>query len=304
MTSAASGDRSLQAMTVGVLFTNFFSWELTRFSVEEVLKKCSRISEVVIVDDASDAPPLWAGSGPVAIYRNDSNTGYVRSVNRGMSLMTSEIVLLLDCDAYPLTDFTPVLMRRFSGDGRLAALGGTVVNHNAEQGLTGETVPRLFNFVVGQALDSRLRGCSPMSPDRLVLHSYCIALRAATFRAVGGFDEEFDFLDADIDLSMRLKSAGWKVAIAPTLMCRHSGSGSPQSTFARVKRFHRNRLRLLEKHHAFRWKSAVLVLLAFRHLFEWLILFVVSVASAKSPTYLEKRAGRVELLRSVFRGYA
>jgi GT2 family glycosyltransferase len=261
-------------------------------------------AEIIVVDDASDAPSHWPGNDRVRICRNARNLGYVRSVNRGMSVMQSEIILILDCDAYPLTDFVPTLRQRFGSEATLGALGGRVTNGSGHYGITGEAAPRLSSFIVGQALNAQLRPPEWTPTQDLVLHSYCMAVRAAAFRAMGGFDEEFDFLDADIDLSLRLQNSGWKIEIDPTLVCHHLGSGSPQSTVARVKRFHRNRLRLLQKHHMIGWKQGVLLLLTLRHLIEWVILLVGSLApSRESRTYAEKRAGRVDLLRSVFREY-
>ena len=157
-------------MTVGVLITNFQSWPLTVRSVSELLKwSGDHISQIIIVDDASDAPASWVGNSRVVIHHNTRNCGYVASINIGMDLMRSDVVLMLDCDAYPLMDFEPTLVSRFSADVRLAALGATAKNAAGDESMTGEPYPTLPYFLAGQGLGARCKGTGGFQ----ALASYC-----------------------------------------------------------------------------------------------------------------------------------
>jgi hypothetical protein len=293
-------------MTLGVLITNYQAWSLTELAIKEVLR-CSgeRISRIIVVDDASDAPAIFPESAKVFIYRNPQNLGYVRSVNVGMRLMNEDLVLLLDCDAYPIMDLVPGILRHFEGEPGLGALGVLEVGASGKTRIAGEREPTLGYFLLGQALGDRFTRRGWFLGKRFVLHSCCMAVRRSAFEQIGGFDEEFDFLDADNDFSMRLQDAGWRIKADCLLQCFHQGSGSPQTTSQRVIRFYRNRWYLLRKHDRVRFAPVCQLLLGLRHTGELICARFASALRLRPKGELhDKLAGRYQLLRSVFRDYA
>jgi GT2 family glycosyltransferase len=91
-----------------------------------------------------------------------------------------------------------------------------------------------------------------------------MAVRRETFLAAGGFDEAFDWLDLDHDLSMRLRREGFRLAVLPGLVAFHEGGGAPQRRAERVLRAYRNRWLLLGKHGKLRRPGLVRRLVAAR----------------------------------------
>jgi GT2 family glycosyltransferase len=85
-------------------------------------------------------------------------------------------------------------------------------------------------------------------PDRLCVITGCMATRTEAYAQVGGFDPEFDFLDVDVDYSMKLRRQGWKVEADPSIEVFHVGGGTPQFMRQRVLHFYKSRWRLLRKH--------------------------------------------------------
>ena len=117
---------------------------------------------------------------------------------------------------------------------------------------------------------------------------------------IGGFDEEFDFLDADTDFSMRLRRAGWEIAMEKRVRILHEGSGSPQATATRVVRHHANRWRLLEKHGLITHPTLLRGVLALRHAAEFLWL---SRPGGDPATRADKLSGRRRLMSTVWKSY-
>jgi GT2 family glycosyltransferase len=131
-----------------------------------------------------------------------------------------------------------------------------------------------------------------------------MAVRRKAFESVGGFDEAFDFLDADTDFSMRLRQAGWRLGNSEEIVAYHEGGGSPQSTAKRVVRHHRNRWRLLQKHSKLKQPLMIKATLALRHGLEYgLLRLLGSVFTNTTAEQEDKLTGRRVLLRRVWSSY-
>ncbi len=296
-------------MNFGVLITNYQAWPVTAETIKAVLEfGGDALTEVLIVDDCSDAPPTWPIDSRVKIHRNATNQGYVRSVNIGMAQIREELVVMLDCDARPLTPIAAVIAKAFSEDAKLGALGFIQTDDSKTLRPSGEPGPAAVEFVIGPAfwsrLPQRLRDFISPPASYLCLHSCCFAFRKSAFEEVNGFDESFDFLDADMDFSVCLNRAGWKTAVTPEIICFHLGGGSPQSTTTRVLRLHRNRWQLLRKHGLVRHEALSRLLLTIRHMVELTVLSLLWLTSrSKAPELVAKIQCRRELIRRVSNNY-
>jgi GT2 family glycosyltransferase len=296
----------IKGCSVSVVVTNYNTAEHTLRCVDALdrFKNAGPI-DVVVVDDGSTEPirdrlPSW-----VSLIENPTNRGYVRSVNIGVRRTTGDVVLLLDSDAAPLCDaLTPVAMS-FSERPRLGALGFQLVDRRGHP--TGATAPEptVLGLAVGQALEQWLqRRASIYFGKAFTIHSCALAFRRSAFDSLGGFDEGFDFLDADTDFSMRLRRAGWELDIDLGIRILHEGGGSPQSTARRVMRFHANRWRVLEKHGRLRHPLALKAALATRHAAELVLLGGPARLMSHDPgARADKLNGRRQLLAKVWRAY-
>jgi GT2 family glycosyltransferase len=138
----------------------------------------------------------------------------------------------------------------------------------------------------------------------MCLHSCGLVVRRTAFEEVGGFDESFDFLDADTDFSLRLRKAGWRLAKSDDLVAYHEGGGSPQSTAKRVLRHHRSRWQLLEKHGKLTRPLLTRLLLLLRHALELAALRLTGPLLASDPRVrADKLAGRRALVRCAWQAY-
>jgi GT2 family glycosyltransferase len=292
--------------SVGILVTNYKAWPVTEQTVLAALQHGGEaVRRVLIVDDCSDAPDAWTCDTRVSIQRNAVNLGYVRSVNAGMAMMTEDIIVMLDCDARPLTPFVDTVLSAFAADEKLGAIAFTQTDESQQLRPACEPGPAALDFLIGPSfwhhLPKGLRDSLSPPADYLCLHSCCFAFRRLAYTQVGGFDEGFDFLDADMDFSVCLNRAGWKTTFTREVVCFHPGSGSPQSTATRVIRLHRNRLRLLRKHGLMPVMPLSRLLLVSRHLVETAVLLLAVLL--RRPNAHDKLSCRLRLLGGVFNDY-
>lgn len=288
---------------VSVVITNFNTWPLTLQCVGALHKLSgARLREIVIVDDYSSTSAQGAFPPNVRLISNESNLGYVASVNVGVRSTNGAIIVLLDSDARPLVDVVSPCRDAFCVNPGLGALSFRTVDEAGSETGSSSPDPDVLDFVLGQKL-SQYRRRSASGTQRRLYHSCALAFRRTAFEAVGGFDEDFDFLDADLDFSVRLYEAGWAQQQDPGLLAIHSGGGSPQSTATRVLRFHRNRWRFLAKHNRLHLPVLVKISLMIRHAIEYAVLRLIGRSIMPLDVLQDKLAGRRALLHSVMTGY-
>jgi GT2 family glycosyltransferase len=293
---------------VSVVITNYDTWPLTLRCVQ-ALERHSRglVSEIVVVDDGSKSPPPAELPDTVRVIRNPRNLGYQASVNVGFRAVSGDWVLLLDSDAYPLMDVVEPLERAFAADSRLGAVSLGTVDEHGRATVSAQDEPDAFGFLLGPRMEGPYMSLRRLwEGPKLVVYSCALAVRRAAFESVGGFDEEFDFLDADLDFSMRLSHAGWSIRLDPSLTVFHKGSGSPQTQSKRVLRCYRNRWKLLDKHRKLGPEGLLKATLLLRHLAEvetLLVMIGTAREASRRELYREKLRVRGRLIRSMWSGY-
>jgi GT2 family glycosyltransferase len=290
-----------------VVITNYETWPATLTCLQALERySADSIHEIVVVDDASKSPAHAKLPGPVRVVRNEVNRGYVASVNVGFGEVSGDWVLLLDSDACPHMDVVDPISRAFATEPELGAIALQTVDEQGRPTASSYDEPDALALLIGPRFDgiyTSLR-CLVTDPPR-VLASCALAVRRQAFDDVGGFDEAFDFLDADFDFSMRVSRAGWQTHVEPSVVAFHAGSGSPQTLSRRVLRCYENRWRLLEKHGKLPFPTALKAALALRHVTEALTLLgVIGTSSGERRAfYREKLRVRRRLLETVWSGY-
>ncbi len=294
-------------MKASVVITNYETWPATLTCLRALERhSATLIHEIVVVDDGTRSSPPSEVPAGVRIVRNAVNRGYVASVNIGFHEVSGDWVLLLDSDACPRMDVVEPLSRAFAADKSLGAVALQTVDEEGRPTASSCEEPDALDLVLGPRLGEyylKLRKLLAEPPR--VLASCALAVRRSAFESIAGFDEAFDFLDADFDFSMRLSRAGFRTCVDPTLLAFHVGSGSPQTLSRRVLRAYENRWRLLEKHRKLAWPTGVKAILALRHLAEAQTLLAVIAATQgdRRAFYREKLRVRGRLLSTVWTGY-
>jgi GT2 family glycosyltransferase len=208
----------------------------TRRCIDSVLRwEQATAFEVVAVDDASPDPEIsrhlreLADRGRITLLKNESNLGFVHSVNRGMALHPERDVVLLNSDTEVANDWLDRLRRCACGQPDVGT--ATPFSNNATicsypfEGWKGG-VPGMLDLA---ALDRLFAATNAgRTVDLPTAVGFCMYIRRACLDRVGLFDagrfgrgygEENDFC-------MRAASAGWRNVLAGDVFVYHEGAVS------------------------------------------------------------------------------
>ncbi len=150
--------------------------------------------------------------------------------NFGAAQASGQVLCFLNDDTEVVTaDWLEVLVSRVSLP-QVAAAGpmlyypdGTIQHAGVVLGLGG---------IAGHACLHEPRGSrgyfgrACLEQDVSCVTAACMAIRADVFRTLGGFDEKMPLAYNDVDLCLRLRSAGWRIIWTPVAELVHRESAS------------------------------------------------------------------------------
>ncbi len=205
---------------------------------------------IVVIDNGSalaERERLSRECPEVRVVPFSRNLGFAGAANEGIARTRSPFIFLLNNDAVLEPDYIARLAGRLELDDRLAAVQGLV---ETADGSRVDSAGLDWN-------DRReamplLGGCDPAEVPRRVFEVAGVSATAALYRrtaldavvAPGGevFDSSFFAYYEDVDLSLRLRRAGWRFACDPAAIARHEGSRTGSRTpWKRAKWLARNR---------------------------------------------------------------
>jgi GT2 family glycosyltransferase len=181
---------------------------------------------VVVVDNASgdgSVEHIAAAEPAVELIVNDVNLGFGGGCNTGIEALRPrgvEHVWLLNNDTTVEATTLQAMLDLATADERLGAVGSVIYDMaSPERVLTwgGGRVGRRTGFT----RDAR----SPA--DRMdYLTGASLLLRVAALDDAGTFDQRFFFTWEDVDLGVRLREHGWRIAVAEGSRVWHRWGGS------------------------------------------------------------------------------
>jgi GT2 family glycosyltransferase len=208
----------------------------TRRCLDSVLaNQQSTAFETVVVDDSSPDPEIvahldqLAGRGRITLLRNEGNLGFVRSVNRGISLHADRDVVLLNSDTEVANDWLDRLRRCATAQPDIGT--ATPFSNNATicsypfQGWTGGMPGTLGLEALDRLFATANAGRSVDLPTAV---GFCMYIRRSCLAQVGPFDaERFGRgYGEENDFCMRAAGAGWRNVLAGDVFVYHKGSVS------------------------------------------------------------------------------
>jgi GT2 family glycosyltransferase len=217
--------------------------------------------EVIVVDNGStdgSLEYLRAAHGTVQILELGRNTGFAHAVNRGLQAARGELVALVNTDVVLDPDWLRRMTDALNADPGVASIACKML----ELGNPG------FVYDAGDVL-RRDGACDQRgrfgrddgrwdTPGEVFGACAGAALyRRSALNAVGGFDERYFAYLEDVDLSLRLRMAGWRCRYEPAVAL-HSGEGSShQLAGAHHYLVQRNTMLLIGKAFPLRWLPLV-----------------------------------------------
>ena len=196
-------------------------------------------SRLVLVDTGTDATArVIEGLGEAAVVQSLSlpeNPGYGQAANAGVARTDSPFVVIANADVFPAPDTLEVLETYLIANPLVACAGAYLTNRDGSEQEAAFRFPGIAQLVLDLLPAPTLLRRSQWNgrvPTRQTptdidfpLGAF-LAVRRATFDAVGGFDPAFYMYAEEVDLCARFREAGWRVVQVPSARVAHAGGAS------------------------------------------------------------------------------
>jgi glycosyltransferase involved in cell wall biosynthesis len=195
--------------------------------------------EVIVVDDAStdETPAITAARTGVKLIQLSAQSGSYVARNRGLAQARGSVIAITDAECRP----DPHWLER--GLSHLAADESAVIGGHITMPLTGRRTLAAMVDVVNHLDQQRYveDGCAVTAN---------LFASAATFRAVGGFEERL-LSSGDVEWTRRAAGAGHRLIYAPDTIVEHPPRSSARALLRKARRTSEgmrmaNRQRLLD----------------------------------------------------------
>lgn len=155
---------------------------------------------------------------PSTIHLNNKkNLGFSKANNKGIQKAQGRYVLILNDDTYIRSDAFTAMIR--------------FMDKSPEVGICG---PKLLypngNIQEQGSIFSKKHWASKFAVDVQFVIGACLLIRKEVISKIGSFDENLFFYNDDLDLCLRAKKAGYKVAYFPIPEVYHYGGFTSKKT--------------------------------------------------------------------------
>ncbi|MFM1962343.1 MAG: hypothetical protein RLZZ172_1188 [Bacteroidota bacterium] len=223
---------------LAIIIINWNSLELTSETLQ-ALQHCSfRDFDVILVDNGSSD-----GSGEILRQRfqetihlaSPVNIGFTGGNNLGMQYALDKgypYIMLLNNDVDVNTDFLEPLISRMDADPQIGAIQPLIMFHHNRE-LVWNAGGKYMNWIgVSKTLTIPPESTSFRQTDWITGCAFMI--KAEVLREVGLLEEKYFIYHEDVDLSLRIRTAGYSLYIEPDSVIYHI-AGMSQKTKTKGK---------------------------------------------------------------------
>jgi len=238
---------------VSIVIPVFNKVELTAACLSSLAEASVELDfEVLVVDDCSSdetADYLERCSG-LRVLRNERNSGFIDSCNRGAAAARGEFLVFLNNDTTVDDDWLDALIAPFDQDSEVGIVGARLIYPDGRLQEAGGIVfsdASGWNYGKGDSADAPQYG---FLSEADYVSGACLAIRRSDFEALEGFDTRFrPAYYEDTDLCFQVRAQGKKVLVQPACtIVHHEGATSGTDEQSGTKRYQAvNRERFREK---------------------------------------------------------
>jgi N-acetylglucosaminyl-diphospho-decaprenol L-rhamnosyltransferase len=225
-------------LSIDVVIPTYQGWELTESCLHHLALQT--VPHTVILSDnaSTDGTPenVRASFPDVRLVETGGNLGFPVACNRGAEAGWSDVVVLLNNDVDVRPDFLERLVEPLEADDRVGSVAALLVRPGERLidsiGLAADATLAAFPRLRGRpAEDAHSKRPLLAGPS-----GGAAAYRRKAWEQAGGLDEAvFSYME-DLDLALRLLTAGWGPAAAPDAVGVHLGSASMGHRSAQQRR--------------------------------------------------------------------
>jgi GT2 family glycosyltransferase len=183
--------------------------------------------EVVVVDNASrDGTPdaARAADPHAAVLETGANLGFAAGCHVGARAAHGRLLLFLNPDAEPGPGCVAALRAAAVEYPRWGAWQALVTLADGEHVNTDGNEVHWLGFGWAGGMGQRLEDVSNTTREVGFASGAAMMVRRAAWDAAGGFDKRYFMYGEDLDLSLRLRLAGWAIGVVPAARVAHDYS--------------------------------------------------------------------------------
>jgi hypothetical protein len=253
---------------ISVVIVNFRTPVLTVKCIHSVLAHgIAAPEDIVVVENASaddSAAIIRAANTGCELVEADSNRGYGAGVNLGIARARRDLVLCLNPDTYFRDRDVLGITRFFDNEPKLGLVGLDLHYPGGDRQYSTRRDYSMLDILLRRTRLGRTRPGRRLVDRHLMKDAWNsgmfsadwvmgtgFVVRRAAFNAIGGMDTEFFLYMEDVDLCLRLRTAGWRVAAVPGIKLVHDHQrASGRRLMSHAAALHLRALRtFMRKHH-------------------------------------------------------
>jgi GT2 family glycosyltransferase len=215
---------------------------------EALRSSYSNLSVVAVVNGARGPLAAEAHDNRLEIHSTHSNLGFAGGCNKGINIALSrgaDFVFLLNNDASVKGECISGMVKRMLDEPKIGVLCPVIVaegSHLVES--AGDRANNWIGLTLHNASGRRIAEVWGSHPRVDFAPGVALMVRSDALRTVGLLDARYFMYIEDVDLSIRMKRAGYQVSCATDAWVSHASS-STSGKYPGLKQYYMMRNRLL-----------------------------------------------------------
>ena len=180
--------------------------------------------ELVVVDNASSdgSAALARSLAPSAsVVETGANLGFAGGCHAGAEASSAPLLLFLNPDAVPASGCVDALRACAFTQPSWGAWQAVVTMHGGTHVNTAGNFVHFLGFGWSGSLDAPIESVAGRPTEVGFASGAALVVRRAAWDAAGGFDPRYFMYGEDLDLSLRLRLAGWELGVEPAARVDH-----------------------------------------------------------------------------------
>ncbi len=198
-------------LVISIIIPNYNGSRTIGKCLDSIFAFDDRAREVIVIDDRSeDGSSDIIRKFPCRLIQFEKHAGASSARNAGAFSSRGDVLFFIDADCLIKDDTLSIIRKRLSGQPKDLIIGGTYTLVPFDPGFFSRFQSAFINYFETKKCDN---------PDYLATHA--LAIRAETFKRIGGFKEDFLPILEDVEFCHRLRRAGCRLLVEPELQVQH-----------------------------------------------------------------------------------
>lgn len=263
-------------MKVSVIIVSYNVRAFLQVCLHSVLRAATALPvEVIVVDNqsADDSVSMVQRVFPqVKLIANEDNRGFSKANNQGVAIAAGEYILFLNPDTVMPEDFLQKMVGYMDAHPEAGSIGPRLIDGRGVFAPDGKkSFPTLSVAIFKTAGLGRLFPRSALfnayyapqvgeheTASVEVLSGCCMMVRRSVIVGIGGaFDEDYFMYCEDVDLSFRIRQAGFQNVYFPeTTLIHYKGESTRKASISYIRIFNEALATFVRKHYSSRKAAA------------------------------------------------